>query len=169
MTDTSRILSRATAFSLRLKYPFINRTVVFAFGSRKKESNLRNRSCAAAEVIRQIKLATETQRNRDRGTGRQGEGGTGRQGVFTCPLVLLSPCLLVSLSPLLTVSVSICLRGGFILASCRIGFGVSVQAFGISHDLMRGQPHCGDDRDLAIGRRHRIREPFALVASSQQS
>src|SRR5262249_10184353 len=113
-------------------------------------------------------------RQRDRGTGRQGEGGTGRQGVFTFPLFPLSPCLLVSLSPCLLVSsprraVSPSLRLSVILASCRIGFGVSVQAFGISHDLMRGQPHGGDDRDPAIGRRHWISKAFAPVASSQQS
>src|SRR5262245_8436371 len=163
MTDTSRILSRATAFSLRLKYPFINCTVVFAFGSRKKESNLRNRSCAAAEAIRQIKIATEPQGHREGETRRQGDKGIRGQGQ-SC---FLSPPLLVPLSPPLSISVSLCLCGRFILAFRRVGFGDCVETFGIDRDLMRRQPHSGNHCDSAIGRRHGIGDAFALVASSQ--
>src|SRR5215813_5282186 len=55
------------------------------------------------------------------------------------------------------------------LALRRVGFGECVETYGISRDLMRRQPHSGDDRDPAIGRRHGIGYAFVLVAPTQQS
>src|SRR5262249_2697236 len=50
-----------------------------------------------------------------------------------------------------------------------VGFGGCVKTFGICDDLVRRQTHSSDDRDPAIGRRHGIRDAFALAASPQQS